>query len=152
MEEPEHAADVLAAPHRQLLLAHRVDSPAVDDHGARARPVDAGNEVEDRRLAAARRADDRDELAGVDLEVDAAQRGIVEASHPVRLLDVLERDQRLPRLWLQGRNFSRQRNGHEPPSFGGPTIISPPDAAAIRAKYGSAWNADLRFSVRSPTT
>ena len=38
----------------------------VDDDLAGGRPVDAGDQVEDRRLAAAGRADDRDELALVD--------------------------------------------------------------------------------------
>ena len=55
-----------AAPDRELLLAHRVEALPVDDDLAGGRPVDAGDQVEDRRLAAAGRADDRDDLALVD--------------------------------------------------------------------------------------
>ena len=54
------------------------DSPArswpADGHRAAGRPVDAGDHVHQRRLAAARPPDDRDELAPVHLEVDAVER------------------------------------------------------------------------------
>ena len=45
-----------------------------DDDLAGGRAVDAAQQVEQGRLAAPRLADDGDELGGVDLEVDVAQR------------------------------------------------------------------------------
>ena len=47
---------------------------AVDGHLARGRAVERAHDLQQRRLARARRPEDRDELAGRDLEVDAAQR------------------------------------------------------------------------------
>ena len=44
------------APDGELLLAHRVDPPAADRDRPGGRPVDAGDHVHDRRLAAARTA------------------------------------------------------------------------------------------------
>ena len=66
------------------------DSPASDDLAV-GRRVEAGDEVEQRRLAATRRAHHRDELAGRHREVDAAQRahrralGLERLAQPARL-------------------------------------------------------------------
>ena len=46
---------------------------AVDQHAARGRVLQPGDDAQQRGLAAARRADEDDELAVVDLEVDALQ-------------------------------------------------------------------------------
>ena len=48
---------------------------AVDEDAALGRVVEAGDELGDRRLARARRADERHGLAGSDVEVDVAQHG-----------------------------------------------------------------------------
>ncbi len=79
-----------------------VDLLAVDRHRARRRTVDAGDHVHDRRLAAPRRADDGDHLAGVDREVDAAKRRVLELPRPVDLHDRLELDQGLAGRTLDG--------------------------------------------------
>ena len=73
VEELEHEADLAAAQARELGLAQLVDALAVEPDLAGRRAIEAGEEVEQRRLAAPARAHDRDELAALDREVDAAQ-------------------------------------------------------------------------------
>ena len=97
LEELEHDADVLTAPRRQLLLAHRVDAQPVDRDRPGGRAVDPRHEVENRGLAAPRRAHNRHELARADREIDAAQCRVVEAAHAVDLLDGGKLDQRRAR-------------------------------------------------------
>jgi hypothetical protein len=60
------------------------DRPGEPDLAA-AGLVDAGDEVQQRRLPAARGPHDRDELAAVELEVDAAERTHVHRPGPVAL-------------------------------------------------------------------
>ena len=74
LEELEDDADGAAAPDGELVLGHLVQAAAVDRHRPGRGPVDARDEVEDRRLAAARRAGDRHHLARGDGQVHAAQR------------------------------------------------------------------------------
>src|SRR5262249_8852876 len=77
-------------PRPDLLLVHRPDVDAVDHHGAAGRVVEAGDEVHERRLAAAGAADDRGRLAGLRPERDAAKDGLLGAR--VAELDVTELD------------------------------------------------------------
>ena len=63
MKELEHEADLLAAQLRQRVFVEPRDVDAVDHDRARRRRVEPGDQPEQRRLAAARRPDDRDELA-----------------------------------------------------------------------------------------
>ena len=70
------------------------DVDAADADLARRRLVDAGDQVEQRRLARARRPHQRDEVAGRDVEVDVDQhRDDLVAAHVV-LGQVADRDQR----------------------------------------------------------
>ena len=64
MERLEHEADALAAQHGQRVVVQRREVDAVDDDRAGVGALEAGDQVEQRRLADARLADDRDELAG----------------------------------------------------------------------------------------
>src|SRR4051812_41547471 len=73
LEELENDANVATTPDRQLLLTQRLDLLPVDDDGTFRRTVDAGDHVHDRRLAAPRRTDDSDHLAGVDRQINPAQ-------------------------------------------------------------------------------
>jgi hypothetical protein len=57
-----------------LILVEGVQRLAADDDLARRRPLDARDEVDERRFAAARLADDGHELAARHLQVDAPQR------------------------------------------------------------------------------
>src|SRR5205085_3218202 len=63
----ERAADALARAEERRLVR---DLDAVEHDRARRRPVDAGEEVEQRRLAGAVRADDPEKLAFGNLEAD----------------------------------------------------------------------------------
>src|SRR3546814_8914276 len=73
--ELEHEADVLAAPLRQLAGAHAVDARAVDLDLAAAGRVQAADQVEQGGLARTRGTHQRDEVALVDVQVQAVQHG-----------------------------------------------------------------------------
>ena len=87
--ELEPGGDVLQrrAPRHQAVGLEHVAGAAVDSRERRAEHLDrsaarreqAGGDVEQRALAAAGRADDRDELAGADGERDVAHRGVAAA-------------------------------------------------------------------------
>ena len=71
--ELEHEADVPRAPLRKLAVGELVDALAGDHDLAFVRTVEPADEIEQRRLAGARRAHQRDELARLDLEIQAVQ-------------------------------------------------------------------------------
>ena len=71
--ELENEADVARAPAGEFRLAQPDDVRAADQEFARIGLVDAGNEVEQRALARARWAHQREELAARDVEADVAQ-------------------------------------------------------------------------------
>src|SRR5882724_924627 len=76
--------------HAEPRQAHRADAAdlaALEAHAARARFRDAGEDVDQRRLAGAVGSDDRDELARVDPEAHAVEGAelAVELPEPVRL-------------------------------------------------------------------
>ncbi len=74
VEELENHSDALPPVFREARLAHRVDPLACHRHGPRRRPVESGDQVEQRRLAAAGRPHDCHGLAGRDLEADVLHR------------------------------------------------------------------------------
>src|SRR5690606_14663455 len=69
----EHAAD----PPAPLVLRHVADRLAVDVHFAEIGVHRAGNDAHQRRLAGAVAADDRHEIAGRQLQVDAGERHLL---------------------------------------------------------------------------
>src|SRR3990172_2963291 len=73
LKELEDDAQVAAAPDGHVTLAELVDVSVAYAHRAAARMVDAGQHVDQSRFTAARAAHDADELALVDLDVDALQ-------------------------------------------------------------------------------
>ena len=74
VEELEDDADVLPAHDCQLALGLADECLASNRHFALVRHVEAGNDVEQRRLATARWSHHGDELAASDVEVGAAKR------------------------------------------------------------------------------
>ena len=98
IEELKDDADVAAAEERALLLAERgqVEHAAVlaEDHAAAAGRIDAGDEVEQRALAAARLAKQADKLAGVELAVQRVEHGAAGAPFAIDLGQPLQADQR----------------------------------------------------------
>ena len=73
VEELEDEADLLAAQSRQFVFAEGGDVDAVDEDLARARGIEAGQQAQECGLAAARRTDDRHELAGRDRQIEWMQ-------------------------------------------------------------------------------
>ena len=100
---------------RRMIASSSSDLPTSDSPASVISPsvggVEAGDEVEQRRLAATRRAHDRDELARLHREVDAAQR-----AHGRAL----------------GLEVLAQAPGHEDRALvghGAPPVMDPPSAA-----------------------
>ena len=75
LEALKHEPHFLAAQPGALVLVHRRQVGVVEDDLAVRRGVEAGEESEECRLAAARRPDDRDERALRNGERDVAQHG-----------------------------------------------------------------------------
>ena len=73
VEELEHDADVPPPVERAFPVGQGGDIPAADPDRAGGGRVDPRDEVEERRLAAARRSDDSEELAGGNRQVDGVQ-------------------------------------------------------------------------------
>ena len=71
----EEAVRLEDHPHVALVGRRPRDVLAVDDDAARVGLVEAGDEAQRRRLAAAARPEQRHELAGLEREVDPLQRG-----------------------------------------------------------------------------
>ena len=73
-------------PMSRLFAGHVGDVPAVDQHPAAVGPVEAGDRPQRRRLAAARRAEQGEELAAGDVEVEPVERDdrAVAAGQPVQ--------------------------------------------------------------------
>ena len=94
VEALEHEPDLLVAHGGQRVLRHRRHVLAVEQVLARRRPVEAADDVHERRLARARRSGDREELAALHFEVDAAQRLHLDLADDVGLDEVLDRDDR----------------------------------------------------------
>ena len=68
VEELEHEADLLAAQAREAVFVELRDVDLIDQHLAGRRLVEARDEPEQRRFAAARRPDDGDELTSENLK------------------------------------------------------------------------------------
>ena len=104
-ERREHAAAARHLRHaaRGDLVRRRVgDLAPVEDHRAAVGLDHAGDRLQQRRLAGAVRAEQRDDLALVDLEVDAEQHlhaavGDVEPAHEQQLRPALRGARRRPR-------------------------------------------------------
>jgi hypothetical protein len=75
------------------MLGQAMQGLAVDDYFSAAGTVDACEQVEQGRLAAARLADNRDELAALDRDVDVGERRERAGCAWVSLTDIAQRDQ-----------------------------------------------------------
>ena len=107
----EDEADLPPPEEREVVLGHGVDrSPVEEDLAARG-AVEAGHEAEERRLAAARRAQDGGELARADAEVDVVE----DPEHPV-----------------PGRELFREAAQLEEGSHDGRESRTPVTSAAVR--------------------
>ena len=105
----EDEADVRLLQRGTLLLRERVDRLSHEQVLAAPGAVVHAEDVEQRRLAGAGRPHDRDELACLDVERDAAQHEGLTGPDRERLLDALERHERGGRVEL--RWFGESRGG-----------------------------------------
>src|SRR5262245_32959452 len=94
VEVLEDEADPPVADRRALIHRERRNVGVTQPIGTARRLVEAADQVHARRLAGTRRADDRQELAGADVERDAAQCPDLDVAQVVDLGDVAELDER----------------------------------------------------------
>src|SRR5690606_13691159 len=85
--ELKDEADVLAAILRQPRIVERRDVAAEELDLAARRRVEPAEDVEERRLAATRCAEQHDELARIQGEIDAAQRMHFDLAGPIDFAD-----------------------------------------------------------------
>src|SRR6185503_4863702 len=93
----EHEADLRVAHVREVARRERRHVVPVEEVASGGRPIEAAEQVHERRLAGARRAGERDELAGRDVERDAAQRLHLHLAEVVGLRQVANGDDRVHR-------------------------------------------------------
>ena len=113
VERLEDEADLVAAQQRERLVVERGDLGVAEEHLARRRPVEAGEHVQQGRLAGARRAHDRGELAGLEADVDVVERGDGRVAGAVELADAL------------GPGRGRRDGGGAGGAGGGGHVVSP---------------------------
>ena len=114
VERLKDEAEQAPAQRRELVLVALGDVLAVEQVAPGGRPVQAADDVQQRRLARARRADDRDRVAALDDEVDAAQREHRRIG-AVRAADVAQLDDRRARQDREPAARARLRAGGRPP-------------------------------------
>ena len=111
LEAREPGQQRVVLEHDAALGARRSDLAVVAQEDAARRQRQAGDEVQERRLAAARVADQRHELALGDGEVDLAQRVKATLLRREHHLDVLDLDETFHGLVSpSGRRFRRRRS------------------------------------------
>jgi hypothetical protein len=95
----------VALEHHAAVGAGAGDGPAVEGHGAGGRPVEAGDDAQQRGLAATRGAEDGDEIALAHRQVDGRQRlhRIAAAHAREGARDALDDD--AAHIVLQGNSF-----------------------------------------------
>src|SRR5690606_31699434 len=94
LEALEHEADLAVARAGPLVVRQVLDVLAVEPVVAAGGRVEAAQDVEQRALARARRADDGRHLAARDLEPGPGQRGDPLVTHLVVASDLAQLDQR----------------------------------------------------------
>jgi hypothetical protein len=94
----EHETDPPVTDCRPPIRVEREHVLAGEEVAAGGRPIEQAEQVHQGRLAGSRRPDHRDEVAGVQLEADAAQRVHGGLGHPVFLAEAYRPDQRREHL------------------------------------------------------
>ena len=92
--ELKDEADVLRAPARQPAAAERADALAADFDRAAGRRIEPAHQIEQRRLARARRSHQGEEIAARNLEIDALQHVDALAAPRERLVHVRDANER----------------------------------------------------------
>src|SRR5262245_13621685 len=92
--ELEHEADLAIAKLGEASRAHRGQLLAVEADRARGRKIERPEDLQERRLADAGRADDRDHIAGCEREIDVPQHRQWLTVVDVRLAEAADLDPR----------------------------------------------------------
>ena len=71
--ELKHEADVPVSERDDLLVRHRGDIGVADRNRSAVDTIESAQHVQERALSHARGADDRDHLAGIDLQIEVAE-------------------------------------------------------------------------------
>ena len=111
VERLEDEADLVPPQQGQRLVVERGDLGVAEVDLARRRPVEAGEHVQQGRLAGARRSHDRGELAGGEADTDVVERGDGRVAGAVELADVLGPGGGRVR-WLTGCGLALVSGGH----------------------------------------
>ena len=106
IEALEHEAQVVAAQQRALIGVHLADGDAEEAIRAGGRRIEAAEDVHAGGLARAARPHHRDELAGTNAQVDAAQRAHFALAFAVDLGDLRQLDDRRRRCRHAGHDFA----------------------------------------------
>src|SRR5205814_7264605 len=145
----EDEADVLVADGRELVIVELADLLAGERVGARVGDVEAAQDVHQRRLTRTRGAHERDELAGIDLEVGALKRlDDVVLAHPVGLRDPTQTDDRVSH---DGR-VQAHRPGTGLPAPPPIWIPRPPAPVAVARGCGRTTTSPSCTPVRTSVT
>ena len=115
MELLKDEADFFGAEARKAGFIEARDVGAVDDGYARRRRIEPAENIDQRRLAGARRAHDGDPFAFFDVERNAVERAHV-AKFFVEIFDLDERRHYSPRKITAGFIFPSSRSGSAPAS------------------------------------
>jgi hypothetical protein len=92
IEVLKYKAEVLGPKVGQRVIGEFLHSPTADDDRAVVRPVDAANQVQERRLATARRPRNDGEPVGKYYEIDRDKRWHIDRVEAIRASDVLQYD------------------------------------------------------------
>src|SRR5690606_16143223 len=153
----EHEAEGLAPEVRQLVAVEVRDVASLEQVLAGGGPVEAAEDVHQRRLARARGAHDGHELARVDLQVDAVQHLRGKVAIEVRLGDALQFNDGNCRVVLVTEAHQKGRNPPGPPGprklkFWFCWVAAGAAAALVSLRPTTTSSPSERPSITSPCT
>src|SRR5439155_25398949 len=138
----------------QLVVAQRPEVAAFEGDDAFARPVECAEQLQQRRLARAARAFERDELAGLDLEADTVDRTHDRRTLRERLRDVPDLVDHSTVLSASAGRSRAARSAPAPPASKPPASASPNPISSTVAAIGAVsatWSVTVRaLSAPSP--
>jgi hypothetical protein len=106
VESLEHEAHLLVADERQIVVGQLRHVAAAQHVRPGRRPIEAAEDVHERRFAGARRADDRHEFAALDVERETAERVHGHVADPVVLRQIADGNQAHDQLVCTGLAFA----------------------------------------------
>src|SRR5579872_5160394 len=129
VERLEDEAEGAQAQLGEVAVSERAEVAALEEHRAARRAVERAEELQQRRLAGARRPDDRDDLRVVDRQVDACERGNRRLAALERARDAAELVERVAHSTCLSASAGRSRAARSAPA---PPAIRPPASASAK--------------------